>query len=186
MIAIRPLIGQTIQAPSQAAKFILSLPLSNEVAWTGFALVQVLSAMVSIVQSLLFALMGSTAVFYSAVEYLAANVVIQLLTVAALTGVGRWLGGIGSYVKMLIAITWVGFIQTLLGACVVFVAFLLPRLSDFLSLIVLLGAFYLLVHFIQEVHQFDSIWRAVGAFMLVIASICLVITLFLQSIMIGL
>lgn len=175
MIAIGPLVSQTIQAPSQAANQLLSLRLPREGVWTAFALVQVLNTLVFTFQVMVTPLPGELARFISPLEHLIANSVLQLTLTASLTAIGRWMNGQGGFVDMLSCQVWINFVQVLALLGLIVLTFLSPALAGILGYALAIFALYVSAHFISQVHKLGSAWRGFGVLVLALLAVIVAI-----------
>lgn len=185
MIALGPLVSQTIQEPAKAANRIMSLPLTREITWTGFALMLVLNTIVFQLQILLSPLPEGLVAYASPPRHLIFNTIVQLSVAVAITGVGRWMNGQGNFLMVLAILSWIGFVQTLAMFPVIVVGVVSSALSDLMSLTVQIGALYVLLHFINQVHQLGSLWRAFGVLIMSGVAISLAFIFLFNSILTG-
>lgn len=154
--------------PRGAARTVLGLGIPQAALWPAFALMVVLAVLVS---ALDFQALPPGAEALSPFIYAAASGFIGAASVYAVWQVGRWLGGTGRFDEALLLTV---FLQALLLAAEVAefaVSLVMPPLGGFLSIALILLAFWLNVNFIATLHGFASLWRALGV--LVISSLAL-------------
>lgn len=166
MIAIGPLVGQTIQTPEQAAKQFLALDLPREAIWVGFALVQILNTLNFVLRAIVTPLPSEFEWMVSPVEHLIMNSVLQFGLAVSVTFAGRWLNGRGGFLPVLSCQVWINFVQLIAMAGLTVVAVATPTLANILDYVVAIFAIYISLHFINQVHQLGSLWRSFGVFLL--------------------
>ena len=83
-----------------------------------------------------------------------------VITIFVLTWVGNMLGGTGRLGDLLRAIVWLQFMRVLAQLVIVFIGVTLPVLGGIVSLAILVISFWILLHFINVAHRFNSLGRA--------------------------
>lgn len=172
------LILETIQNPANAASKLVAFQPKQEVLWTGFALVQVLGALLFAVQDLM--IPGQIEMFeikFSPIHHLIINTLIVLGFSFAVTVCGRMLGGSGTIFSVLACLTWVSFVQIIVLAANFIVSLIYQDLAAILQLSIALYTIYVSVHFINAAHELGSLWRAFGVVLLAAFSIAFVLVI---------
>ncbi len=166
MIDLRRLTTLTLTEPAEACRSLLGLQLSAQTIWTGFVLVQVLYTIVFLLQAMVLPtvdpLFGAVPPF----TMLLSSVALQLSFAGSTTLCGRWMHGQGTFLQVLVCMSWLQFLQVAAHGALTVLSFAIAGIADLLSIVVALFAFYLSLHFVNEVHKLGSLWRAFGVTML--------------------
>ena len=150
----------TLKHPRAGARQLMALNLPTPVGWTALGLTAVLS---TLLVHLSFAMQPADVQVFFALA-MASPLRTALLqagfiavSVVAVTSIGRWRGGRGSFDQALILVVWLQFL--LLGVQgVQLVAYaLLPVLADLIGLATVALFFWLLTNFVAELHGFNSL-----------------------------
>ncbi|WP_299369809.1 Yip1 family protein [uncultured Tateyamaria sp.] len=102
-----------------------------------------------------------------------------VVMVQALYWAGRAMGGQGSMVDMLVLLVWLQGLRAAAQLVVFVLSLAVPMLAGLFALIVVVVAFWLLLHFISAAHRFGSLFQAFGLFVSVIAGLFLGLMLIL-------
>ncbi len=157
---IADLGGETLRAPRAGVRRLLELGLPMEARWLGLILVTVLAVMVTRV-SLLMLPPGDGPGFLAIVANpffgVPAQAVSLVVTAAAITGIGRFFGGLGGFADALLVIVWVEFLMTVTQLAELAVMLVVPPLGAVLGLAVLVFFVWLVVNAIAELHGFDNL-----------------------------
>lgn len=156
------LVIQTIKAPQEGASTILSMGLPRDVLLQLLTLVVVLSVIAG--QLGVFALGGGfedgamTGPFILS-PLMAAFIQLALLIVlvSAVHGIGRALGGTGSFEESLALVTWLQFILLCLQVLQFVALILVPVLGGLIGLASIALFMWLLVNFVAVIHGFTSL-----------------------------
>mmetsp|Transcript_18144 Transcript_18144/g.28193 ORF Transcript_18144/g.28193 Transcript_18144/m.28193 type:complete len:202 (+) Transcript_18144:2330-2935(+) len=102
-----------------------------------------------------------------------------VVTVHALFWAGRALGGSGTLTDMLALLTWLQALRAAAQAVVLVLSLAVPVLGGLVALAVVIVAFWLLLHFISAALNLDSLFRAFGILIAVMAGLLLGLMLLL-------
>ncbi|KIC48770.1 YIP1 family protein [Tateyamaria sp. ANG-S1] len=94
-----------------------------------------------------------------------------LLMVHGLVWAGRALGGHGEFTDMLALLTWLQALRAAAQALVLVLSLIVPGIAGLVALGVAIVAFWLLLHFISAALRFDSLFRAFGLLLVVLAGL---------------
>ncbi|NDV97835.1 YIP1 family protein [Salipiger sp. PrR002] len=179
--ALLSLAWQTIVAPREVARRLISLRLSREVLLTGFALVVVLNALIVGLMQLGGEVPAGMLLAPVPMGLLLATMLAA--TIAVMTWAGRTLGGSGRIEDVAVLLIW---LQALRALAQLGVA-LLGAVSGGLALLVVLGSLivgiWILVNFLDEAHGLGSPFKAL--LVLILASVALVLALMMIVSLLG-
>ena len=96
-----------------------------------------------------------------------------LLMVHGLVWAGRAMGGQGAFTDMLALLTWLQALRAAAQALVFVLSLIVPAIAGLVALAVAIVAFWLLLHFISAALRFDSLFRAFGLLIAVLAGLFL-------------
>jgi len=162
-LSFRDLILLTIREPARAAQILLQMRLSREALWTGLCLVAVLNTMLFTLSNLLIPSPKILPPFLEApAVYLVMIFAGLLLTCMAIHWVGRAAGGKGSLQDVMVLVLWLQGLRVLVQCASILLALTLPFLSFFLVLAAAAIGLYIMIHFIDQAHQFNSIGLSFG------------------------
>ncbi|WP_299041978.1 YIP1 family protein [uncultured Tateyamaria sp.] len=94
-----------------------------------------------------------------------------LVMVHGLVWAGRALGGQGSFADMLALLTWLQALRAAAQALVLVLSLIVPAIAGLVALVVAVVAFWLLLHFISAALRFESLFRAFGLLLVVLAGL---------------
>ncbi|APX11525.1 YIP1 family protein [Tateyamaria omphalii] len=94
-----------------------------------------------------------------------------LLMVHGLVWAGRALGGQGDFTDMLALLTWLQALRAAAQALVLVLSMVVPAIAGLVALGVAIVAFWLLLHFISAALRFNSLFRAFGLLLVVLAGL---------------
>ena len=94
-----------------------------------------------------------------------------LVMVHGLVWAGRALGGQGEFSDMLALLTWLQALRAAAQAVVLVLSMVVPAVAGLVALIVAVIAFWLLLHFISAALRFQSLFRAFGLLLVVLAGL---------------
>ena len=182
-IAFRKLAILSITNPAEGARALISLSLPREVMWTALLLVAVLNAFLFTISNMLTPSPSPMPdLFLVPLVYGAFVVGGLVLTVYALFWVGRMLGGQGRLDDVMVVVIWLQALRVLLQPIILLLMIVFPLLSVVLVFAAFLYGMYMLLHFIDQAHQLNSLRRsAVVLFASVLAialGLALMISLF--------
>lgn len=161
------LVVATIKDPAAIAAQIRTLRWPHTVGWMGLGLVTVLTVIAIGVEGmipgrppLMSGLGGSP--FIDAI-FLGGMTTIFIFV---LYYAGRAIGGTGTFGGTLLIMTWFQTIVLFLVIAQLIAVVILPGLSGLVSVIGFGIQLWCLMHFLNELHQFDSLFKAFGLFAL--------------------
>ncbi|WP_299596720.1 Yip1 family protein [uncultured Tateyamaria sp.] len=94
-----------------------------------------------------------------------------LVMVHGLVWAGRALGGHGELTDMLALLTWLQALRAAAQALVLVLSLIVPGIAGLVALVVAIVAFWLLLHFVSAALRFDSLFRAFGLLIIVLAGL---------------
>jgi len=94
-----------------------------------------------------------------------------LITVHALVWAGRALGGHGEFTDMLALLVWLQALRAAAQAVVLVLSLIAPTIAGLVALVVVVAAFWLLLHFISAALRFNSLLRALGLLVVVVTGL---------------
>jgi len=175
------LLRETIRDPSLVARQIMALRLDRGTLWSALALATILSVLLVAVMEALLPVQGATSLIgpwlYTVI--LGSSLVVSVFI---LTFVGNALGGGGDLGDALALMAWY---QMLLLALQVFqlVSILIAPLLGMVASVISLGiALWVIVNFVNEMHRFGNMGRAVLTLVLAFLGLALGLGLILGSI----
>ena len=163
------LLRQTLTAPREAAARIIGLDLPRDWLWTALLLMGVLNGLVySVVLQIGGPQEGAAppmmpAVLQSPLIFTVFLIGALTLTVFSLSLAGRFMGGVAETVHILALITWLQLLRLLVQVALVVLMLALPLLGVLLVLVASVWGIVILVAFMDEAHQFENMFKAVGA-----------------------
>lgn len=183
-----PLILRTIADPAGAAQVVLSFKLSRGVLWQALLLVCVLSALLmgAFGGEEMAVPMGENALLLTPVGYAFVLGAGLVLMVFGLHFTGAALDGQGRFEDALAAIVWIEVVALVFRLLQIVVAFLLGAdIAAFLSFLGVVILLWVLVNFINVMHRFDSLGKAIGTLILAVLGISLGMSLIIAIIGVG-
>ena len=158
---------ESITAPREVARLLMSINMNREAILTAFALTIVLNTLVFGV-TLLMAPASENVPFFlaSPTGFLAAETVTLGGTILAFTIMGRVLGGSGRLADMALLMIWLQILNVLVQ---VFTIALIPVSEAMVGLVVLVSSgvgIWILVNFVAEAHGLPGLGRALAIVLL--------------------
>lgn len=150
----------SVADPRAGARRVLALDLPLQTAALALVIVSLLTALVSALVSMMAAQMGASDVMganLSPVQWVGMQTLGLFLGAGAMAYVGRWFGGVGTLPQAMALLAWAEFIILIVQIVQVLLLFILPPLSMLLALVGIALTFYLIAHFIAEMHGFPSV-----------------------------
>lgn len=154
------MVGRTIRNPREGAEEVLALGVPKDALWTMFALVVVLSVILTHITAMVVGVAGDPAVPAFLANPVASGVIqIVLLTlmVAAVQMVGRAFGGRGEFPETLLLVTWLQFIMVCLQVAQTVSLVILPPVAPIIGMVSLVLFMWLLTNFVAVLHGFRSL-----------------------------
>lgn len=160
---LKALVAETIFSPAQAGRRLLDMQLDRQAIISMFALSLVTAAILEVVQRLIVPLPEEfMAARVSPITFVFIVGGMQLAMVAAMTGVGRWLGGQGGLLDLLGLQSWLTLVSLMFQTCAVMLLFVSPLLAGLLNIVVVIYGFYVALHFVNVAHGFESLMKSFG------------------------
>ncbi len=159
------LLWATVTNPAETARFVLGRGLRRDVLWTALGLATILSVLVTALVQLILpaaeaqvveAAVPMTPILYGMI--LGAALVV---TVFALHFTGQALGGDGEFADSLATVVWIQFLLVALQLAQGALMLLSTALGAIASYATLFIALWALANFVNVMHHFRSIGRAV-------------------------
>ena len=148
----------TLTYPREGARHIMGMALPRGILMQFYLLELVFSAMSSIIFLSLapmpdgMAIPAETAVIYTAFEGM-----VGLIIAFGAFRIGQAFGGYGSFEQAFALVIWAQFILLCFSVLQLVALFVLPPLTDVISIAALALFFWLMVNFVAELHGFTSL-----------------------------
>ncbi len=153
LATVSALVRLSLSRPREAAARIVALNVPDDARWLGFVIVVVLSVLVGQVSVLL---MGDDG-FQGGMLFMAMFQTMLLLgMVVAVQGVGRALGGKGSFPDTLLLVAWLQFVMLVFQLLQIVSLLLVPALFGMITIISLVFFMFMLTNFVMALHGFTS------------------------------
>lgn len=162
-LSLKDLAVQTVTNPRAAAEYLLGLHIGRNALWMALVLATVLNSLLFSLSSFMFPTDAATplpGLFNNPLLFAMMQGGGLVITVFVLTWVGNMLGGQGGLGDVLIALVWLQFMRLAAQAAVIVVGLAMPALGGLISLAVLVLSFWILLHFINVAHRFNSLGKA--------------------------
>lgn len=180
-MSLQTLAIQTITTPAEAARAILSRDWPREALWTGLFLGLVLNTLLYALQQVLFPVpAGAQVIQMGTTSYLAMNLAIQLALIGGVTLAGRFLSGQGRADQVMALLVWLLLLQAAGHAVMLLVILLSPMLAVLMNLVIVVVGFFIMLHFVNEVHRLGSLFKAFAVVLMAGIFVVAVLTLFLN------
>lgn len=181
--ALLQLGWNSVVAPRDVARLLLSLRLSREALLLGFSLVVVLNALLFGITVLATPNTGAPAsILNNPLVFMGLLGSALAMTIVALTWVGRAMGGVGRIEDIAVLLIWMQALRVLVQIAMLV---LLPISMAFSTLLVFaasVAGVWMLVHFIDEAHGFGSLLRALLVLLFGVVGTALGLALFMSLI----
>jgi len=158
----------TLSRPAEAARHLLAWNPRREVLWLAFFLAVVLNGLVQISIDTLVPVPDGVAVSEPdpVVMVLVRSAGAMMLSIAAFLFVGRFLGGTGRFEGIMLLTIWLQFLQIAAMVITLVLSMTFPALMVLLVLATALLSLYITLHFLNEAHEFGSLWKSFGVILL--------------------
>lgn len=174
------LAWQTVVAPRDVARLLTSLKLEQGVLLLVFALVVVLNTLFFGVSQMVSGQMGApVALVLSPVVFGTMLAVSVGATIVALTWVGRWLGGKATLQEVAVLVIWLQSMRLMVQAAMILILPISPGLAGLGGIAASFVGLWILSHFMDTAHGFDSLVKAFISVILGIFALALVLTVLL-------
>lgn len=178
---------QTVPEPRKIAREVQALRYPRVVLWQVLALLLVAATFLDVIASILFPIDPATMGTLLADPLLTgiAQASFSVLTVFGIYWIGRALGGTGSFDAALLTIIWLQFVLLIVELGVLFLGTFAPGLALVLWLGGLIMTFWILSHFIAEMHGFRSAGAVFAGILLVLLVLAMVMSMVFALIGLG-
>lgn len=175
---------QTVPEPRKVAREVQGLGYPRPVLWQTLGFLLVAATFLAVIASILFPADPEAVGEIVASPLLTgiAQAVISVLTVFAIYRIGRAFGGIGSFDQALLTVIWLQFVLLIIELGVVFLGLFAPALALILWLMGLVMTFWILSHFVAEMHGFRSAGAVFASILLVLLVFAVVLSFILAAI----
>ena len=178
----RDLALTSITDPATAARMLLALNLPREALWAGLMLVAVLNTLLFGISNVLMpgpsplpSMLDSPSVYFA---FVAGGLI---LVIYAIFWTGRALGGQGTLQGVMILIVWLQGLRVLVQVAAMVLLLVMPLMSGILAFAAAIIGVYIMLHFVNQAHQFDSLGRSagtlIGAFLGLVVALSVVLSL---------
>ncbi|MGY6548795.1 MAG: Yip1 family protein [Roseinatronobacter sp.] len=151
--SVGALVQLSLARPREAADRLLRMNLPDDARWLGFVIVVVLSVILSYAA---FFVMADVEFEGSILSIAMTQSTIFLATVVAVQGIGRLMGGTGSFPDTLVLIAWLQFVLLFFQLAQIVSLLLVPALFGLISIVSVLMFMWMLTHFVATLHGFQS------------------------------
>jgi hypothetical protein len=183
----------TVQSPRAAARSLINMQLPDSARWLLLGLVAATSALLTLFNFTLIPVdqlrqMSPETVFAMrrALENPILTAVFQaiflLFVVICVHRIGRWQGGNGSFSDALLLTGWLQIVLIGLQVGQIVALLVLPPLAEVLGLAGLVLSFWLLSHFVAELHGFKSAGKVFVAIVGVIVGVAVALSVLLVAV----
>lgn len=160
-LSFRQMVTMTLTDPAAAARIVVSIPLPTNALWLALVLGTVLNSILFSLSNILFpAPMPMPGLFGNPVFFALGQAGGLIVSVFALTWVGHIMGGRAQTRDVLGAMAWLQYMRFLGQAALILLSVALPGLTLIISLAILLISIWIVVHFLNVAHQFDSLGKS--------------------------
>lgn len=175
---------QTIPEPRKVAREVLALDFPRPVLWQAFALFAVLSTLLGVIATILFPPDPQFAGSLMA-DPLRLGVVETsslVMTVFLIYWMGHAFGGHGTFDQALLTVIWLQYVAFLMQLAVVVLALFSPAMALLFNYAAVAVSFWILSHFIAEMHGFRSTGLVFAMIVVTIIGVAVVVGLMLAMI----
>lgn len=166
----------SVRKPAEAAQTLMAMGFDSRTLWSALVLVAIGNTLLYSLSTILFpeptpmsAMLNTPFVYFAIVAGGLS------LTAVSITWVGNRMGGKGRLVDVLVLVVWMQVLRLVVQGVVLVLVFVMPALSALLVLAAALIGIYMLVHFIDQAHGFQSTGRS--AFVLIASMLAIVVGL---------
>ncbi|MAM60546.1 Yip1 family protein [Maritimibacter sp. UBA3975] len=159
---------QTIPEPRKIARELFALGLDRGTLWQALLLLLVIGAMLGVGSSVIFPPAPELAgtVFGMPLMVSLAEGSIAVISVFLIFWLGRAAGGTGRFEDAIVTVAWLNFVLLIVQIVVLVLSLFAPSLAALLWLAGGFAGFWILSHFIAEMHSFSSAMRVFLAILL--------------------
>ncbi len=169
---------QSVTNPREVAALLLSIRPNREALLTAFALVVVLNTLV-FSGSVLLAPGTVPAFLTNPVAFLAMQAVVLAGSILGFTGVGRIMGGRGRLEEVALLMIWMQGLRVLVQLALLVLTPLSPGLSGMATMAATAIGVWILINFLDEVHELGNLLKAVAVMILGVLAMAIALSLLL-------
>jgi hypothetical protein len=150
----------TVQDPRAGARRILALNLPLNVAAMALVIIGILTGLLAAVVSMMAASAGAQPAPFvpqTPLQWAVLQTFALFILAGLMAAVGRAFGGIGTFSQAVALLAWAEFIILIVQVAQFAALIVMPPLSAILALVQIGLTFYLIAHFIAEMHGFSSV-----------------------------
>lgn len=166
-IDLRNLAMLSVSDPAAAARQLMSMQIPRNILWSALFLVATLNTIIFTISDLL--VPGPTplgSLFSTPFTVFGMVAGGLFLTVYSIFWTGRVMGGKAAVDDIMVLIVWLQFLRLLVQAAVLVLVLTIPMISALLVSVLVLVAvvmgLYILLHFVKQAHQLESLGYAAG------------------------
>lgn len=187
---------QTVPEPRKVARDVFAYPAPRRALWLMLALLLVLMTFLAVISSILApvdpaevaAILGDDEMAPVYASPIITGMVQATTSVAMVWGVywiGRKAGGTGSFDQALLTVIWLHFVLLILQFGILTLGLFAPGLALLLTIMSFVMTFWLLSHFVAEMHGFRSAGSVFAGIMMVLLVMAVVLSILLAMFGIG-
>ncbi len=178
---------QTIPQPRVVARDIIALRFSRAVLWQTFALLSVCAMGFGVLGAMIYPpdpeLLGP--LFSNPISVGIIEAAIEVILIFAIYGIGRAFGGTGRFDATILVVLWLQFVTLLLQAAIILLLLFAPLMAALLQAMGFVLVFWILTHFITELHGFRSTGLVFVMILISIMALIFVLSLIFALIGVG-
>lgn len=162
-IDLRNLAMLSVSDPAAAARQLMSMQIPRNILWSALFLVATLNTIIFTISDLL--VPGPTplgSLFSTPFTVFGMVAGGLFLTVYSIFWTGRVMGGKAAVDDIMVLIVWLQFLRLLVQAAVLVLVLTIPLASALLVLVAVVMGLYMLLHFVKQAHQLESLGYAAG------------------------
>ncbi len=181
------MVLQTVPEPRKVAREIQALQFRRVDLWLALALLLVATTFLGVIASILFPVDPETMgpLFSDPILMGIAQASVAVLMVFGIYWVGRMVGGTGTFDQALLTVIWLHFVLWIIELGVVFLGVFAPGMALLLWIMGMVMTFWILSHFIAEMHGFNNAGMVFVGIVLTLLAVVVVFSIFLAIIGIG-
>lgn len=181
---------QTVPEPRKVARDVFAFRAPRSALWLILALLLVSMTFLAVISSILFpvdpaemgAILGDDQMAPALASPLVTGLVQAVTAVAtvwAIFWIGRAAGGTGSFEQALLTVIWLHFVLFLMQIGILALGLFAPALAVLLTFLSFVMTFWLLSHFVAEMHGFRSAGSVFAGILMVLLVLAVMMSLLL-------
>lgn len=166
-------VGDTLRDPATMARQISQMRLPHNVGWMGLFAVMALTVIAIDLNRMMVGAPGPDPVGLGSRPFLDLIFLgsLTVMLIFVLYFAGRAMGGTGTFGGTLLLMTWFQAVVLVLVAVQMIATFIAPTIGGIVALVAVGLQLYCLVHFLNELHGFNSLPKAAGLFFVALVGI---------------